>query len=107
MTTYVNSYKSVDWGNVSNMGDLVSRANESAGGNLWSAILILIFLTLFITLTTIVGSWEVAILVSAFIGLIAGVFLLYMGLTSLTIVGIFIGIIVAMIMYIMWSNRYD
>lgn len=107
MTTYVNSYQNVSWDNMSNFGDFVNNTNSSAGGNLFSGILMLVFFVLFITLTALVGSWEVAILSSAFISMIIAILLLYMGLTSMTFVGIFVGIIIATIMYIIWSNKYD
>jgi hypothetical protein len=92
---------------MSNFGDFVSNANQSGGGNLFTGILMLVFFVLSLTLTALVGSWEVAILASAFISMVIAILLLYMGLTSMTFVGIFVGIIIATIMYLIWSNKYD
>lgn len=102
----VNSYIPINWENITNVGDFLIRANQTTGSYLFTMIDFLVVFIIFITLAIGFG-WESALITSAFIGLMLSILFLYMDLVSFPIVGIFVGLIIIMIMYIIWSNRYD
>lgn len=105
MTT-INSYHFVNWSNMTTFGDFIHNANASAGNWLFSIIDFLVFLVLFVSLAGAFG-WESALLSSGFIAVILSLLFVYMGVMSWTIAGIFVGGLLLMIMYVIWSNRYD
>lgn len=102
--TNVSSYIETNISNISSFNDLVSAINNSGGGYLFLTIDLIVFLVLFISLSGTFG-WEAGLLTSAFVSMILSLLFLYMGVVGLWIVGIFIGLILITIMYIMWSNR--
>lgn len=91
------------WNNVSDVGDLLAVANTTTGGVFWSGILTMIVLVLFMSLLAF-GA-ETALLVSLFIGLMIGTFLLYMGLVSTLVVGVIVGLLFFSILYLMYTSR--
>ena len=101
-----SAYQNVSsWGN-SSFDGFIQLANASGGGWLFTMIDFLVFVVLFITLTTQFG-WESAIMSSGFIAMILTILFVYMGVMNMTIAGIFVGGLVAIIIYIMWSNKWD
>jgi hypothetical protein len=95
-----------NWTNINNASGILAEANTQTGGYFWVAINFMIFMVIFITLSGTAG-WEAAILSGGFIGLLISIFLVYLGLQSVNILGMYVGILVVIIIYIMWSNRYD
>lgn len=106
--TVTHAYNTVNWSNMTTFSDFLSRANESAGNMLFTAIDVLVFLVLFVTLAMMpqVG-WEGAILSAGFVGIILSLLFVYMGVMNFTIAGIFVGAILVAMIYVIWSNRYD
>lgn len=103
MTT-INSYQNVSWQNMSSFDDFIHNANQSAGNYLFAGIDLLVFFILFISLAGVYG-WEVAIMSAGFVGIVLSLLFVYAGVLSYTFAGIFVGVIIAMIMYTIWSNR--
>ena len=95
-----------DWSNVTTPEEFLAMPNTSTGGWFWTGIDLMIFLILFITLAGAFG-WEAGILSAGFIGIIMTLLLAYMNLVSFSTAGWFIGIVVIIMIYILWSNRYD
>jgi hypothetical protein len=102
----VNSYQNVNWSHMDNFNDLLQNANQSGAGWLFAGIDFLVFAVLFITLSVGFG-WEVALMSSGFITIILSLLFAYMGVLSWTYTGISIGLILVMIMYVIWSNKWD
>jgi len=95
-----------NWTGVDTPAEFIAMPNTATGGYFWMGIDIMVFLIIFITLATQFG-WEAGILSASFVGLLMSIFLVYMGLLSFWVVGIFIALIVMTFIYIIWSNRYD
>ena len=100
----VSSFQNVNWSNMSTFDQFIQNANQSGAGFLFAGIDILVFLVLLITLTVTFG-WEAGMLSAGFIGLILTLLFAYMGVLAWSFVGIFTGVIVIMIAYIVWSSR--
>lgn len=94
------------WNNVTTANDFLKMPNQSTGGYFWMGMDIMIFLVLFITLAG-TFAWEGAIMSAGFIGLLISIFLVYLGLASFWIVGMFMAIILLVFIYIIWGNKYD
>lgn len=92
----------INWSNVSDLMDVPALANQSTGGTFWVGILYMIWIIILLTL--IYWGWEIAILSASFIGLILGLLLVYADLIGFRYVSVFIGIILIMFLYIMWSS---
>jgi len=95
-----------NWSGVDTPEEFLAMPNASTSGWFWTGMDIMVFLVLFISLASNFG-WEAGILSAGFIGLLMSIFLLYMNLISLWIVGFFIALILIVFIYIIWSNRYD
>lgn len=95
-----------DWSNVTTPEEFLKMPNTSTSGWFWTGIDIMIFLVLLITMAG-VFNWEVAILGAGFIGIIMSLLLAYLHLVSFWVVGWFVGLVIIMMIYIIWSNRYD
>jgi hypothetical protein len=95
-----------DWTNVTTPEQFLKMPNESTGGWFWAGIDFMVFVIIFITLTGTFG-WEAGILAGGFIGILMTVFLAYMDLVSFSFAGYFVAIVSIIIIYIIWSNRYD
>jgi len=102
--TITTAHNPVNMSAVNTFGDMIQAMNNSAGGLLFFVINLLVFFVLWISLAGSYG-WEASLLASAFVGLILSLLFLYMEVLSLTYVSIFVGLIVIMIMYVMWSSR--
>ena len=105
MTT-TTGYIATNLSNMSSFSGILQSANQSAGDYLFTAIDILVFLVLLITLA---GSFpiEVAIMSAGFVGIILSLLFVYMGVMAWTTAGVFVGIIVASMLYVTWSNKSE
>lgn len=92
----------INWTNVTTWTDILKTANTNSSGWFWVFILYGIF---FIALL-LMSSWgfETALLASSFIGFVLGLFFAYMGLIAWTWVLVFVGLILVMILYVVWTN---
>jgi|GEM_PF-4371415 len=104
--TVINSSLGVNMNSINTFDSFIKFANSSANDLLFTMIDFMVFFVLFISLTGVFG-WEVALLSSGFIGLVLSILLLYAGLTNIWSVSIFVGILIIMFFYIIWSNKYD
>ena len=96
---------SANWTNVTTVGSFLGVANTNTGGWFWTGMIWLVFIIVLMTLLSF--GFEVAILAAAFITLIAGLMLLYLDLISLWTVGTFVGIILSMFLYLIWSSSRE
>ena len=90
--------------NMTGIADILREANTQTSGWFWTGINLLIFLVLFITLTTGFG-WEAALLSAGFVSLILSIFLMYMELQSMWFTGIIAALILIVFIVTMWSRR--
>ena len=95
-----------NWSGVDTPEEFLAMPNASTSGYFWTGMDLMVFLILFITLAGPFG-WEGALLSAGFIGLLMSIFLVYLGLVAWWVVGAFIGMLLLMFIYIIWSNRYD
>ena len=100
-----NSYQNISWDTMTNFSSFLSNANQSASGLLFTGIDIIIFLVLLLSIVGQGFTWEVGLMVSGFICMILSVLFVYMGVMSMMIAGFFVGAIIVMIMFIVWSGR--
>lgn len=102
----ISSYHQINITNSTGFKEILTMPNTITNGWFWSGINLMIFFIAFITIAMGFG-WEAGLLVASFLGMIVSLFLLYLGLASLWMVGIYLGFILLMIIYIMWNNKYD
>lgn len=95
-----------NWSAVNSTADMLVLANNNAGGFFWSAMIYMLFGIMLITLTGSFG-WEAGLLASAFFGLVLSIMGLYLGLVGIATIGTFVAMIILMIIYITWANKYD
>ena len=95
-----------NWTGVDTPEEFLAMPNTATGGYFWMGMDLMVFLIIFITLAGQFG-WEAGLLSASFIGILMSLFLVYLGLLSLWVLGVFIALIIIMFIYIMWSNRYD
>jgi len=93
----------INWSNITDFGQIPAAANTASGGSFWVGMLYMVWII--ILLLTIGYGFEVAIVVSSFIGLVLGLLLTYAGLIAWQWVLTFVGILVFMFLYIIWSSR--
>lgn len=96
-----------NFSNVTTFTGFLAEANVQTSGWFWSGINIMIFLVLFITIASSPAGWEAGLFSAGFVTIILSVFLTYLGLQSMWITGVMIGLILLLFIYISWSNRYD
>ncbi len=92
----------VNWTNVTDFADFPSLANDASGGTFWAGILQMVWVV--ILLLGMGYGLEIALLFSAFIGLILALFLAYSGLVAFGFVVQFAAIILVTILYIIYSS---
>jgi len=95
----------INWTNVTTTGDFLRAPNEASGGSFWATTLYLFWIVLLIVFLPF--GWEVALLFSAFLALIASILMVYGGLISFTHLLFFVGLIIFWILYIIWSTNKD
>ena len=96
-----------NWTAVNDMGDLLNVANAQTGSWFWTAMNVMITLIILITLTTGTGSWIAGAMTALFIGMLIQVFMAYLGIGAWLTVGAYLGGLLGIIIYMMWSNKYD
>jgi len=93
----------MNWTTITDPAQLLAVPNQQTGGWFWQAMLITLFIIVFITL--IRYGWQVSALTAAFVGLVSSIFLYYGGLVSFGwSVLLFIAIILILVPIIYWSS---
>ena len=95
----------VNWSAVTSASDLLALPNQNTGGGFWLGMLFMVFFILILLFANF--GVEIAIVTSAFICLIMGIFLVYMNLMAWSYCLIFAGIIALAILYIMWTKKAE
>lgn len=88
----------INWTNVTSFEQLPALANQATGGGFWVGMLFMMFVVLLLILSF--WGFETALIVSAFLGFLLALGLVYAGLISWTYTLVFVGIILVMILYI-------
>jgi len=89
--------------NVTSWNGLLRVANDNTSGFFWTGILYMLFIVA--TLLFAPFNFEVGLLAGAFLGLMSGIFLSYMGLVDWKNVLVFVALILFEIIYIQWKQR--
>ena len=90
--------------NMTGVQELLNIPNQQTGGYwFWLGMLILIFAVLLVNL--IGFGFESAMITSAFVCLIAGLFLVYLELLSWQWLMLFLGTILLILFYVVWNNK--
>jgi hypothetical protein len=92
-----------NWTNITQPADFLAAANTSTGGLFWTSIYITFLIILFLSL--IVFGIEIAVLVTFFIGMVVGIFFIYLNLIYSWVLGAVIGCLIFFIIYFMWSSN--
>jgi len=95
-----------NFSNMTNPVQWLAAANTHSNGQFWPWSLFMFVIILGIALMPTSGA-EVAALVALFAGLMIGVFLYYMGLVGLGTVGIIVGALLFLIIYMMATSRQN
>lgn len=95
----------VNWSSILTPADLLAVPNTNSSGSFWAVTLYMIWVVLLLVFSQF--NIEVSILASTFIALIASIFLIYAGLIAWQNVLFFIGLLIFMILYIVWSSNKD
>lgn len=90
------------WVNVQNLTSVLEMPNTNTGGWFWTGMAYMIVMVL--TLAMIQFGIEAALLTSLFIGILIMMLLVYMGLATMTSLGILVGIEILLVIYLMWSS---
>jgi len=101
MTNFTNITNSFE--NVTSLKGLLGVANTNTGGFAWTGLMFMMQIIIFFALLPF--GFIPSILASAFIGLIAGLFLVYLELMDWSWLMVFLGQILFTIMYITWQER--
>jgi flagellar biosynthesis protein FliP len=88
--------------NMSDFSQLPAMANEATGNSFWASMVWMVFVVLLLLL--IGYGFEIALLISSFACLIIAMLLAYSGLVAWANVLIFVGIILIMFIYIMYTS---
>jgi len=92
----------INFSNVTTAADYLNLPNNSTGGWFWAGML---FMLVIVSMISMIGfGIEVALLVSLFLGIILGTFLVYAGLMSMTWLGAMIAAELALIIYVIVMN---
>lgn len=92
----------INWSNVSNFNDVLVAANTQSSGAFWTSILYMVVFVAFLAM--IPFGFETAAIASLFLGIMLGVFMLYLGLTSMLWVGVLVGFEIFIFIYIGWAS---
>jgi len=88
---------------VNNLTGFMNIANENTGGYFWMGILFTFMCVIFMSL--IGFGVEIALLAASFVGLLAGILLVYMGLVSVTWLFMIVGILIGTLLWIIYGKR--
>ena len=92
----------VNWTNITNPAQFLATPNTNTGGYFWTTMLFT--LVIILTLSFIQFGIEIALLVALFIGILAGIFLFYLGLVSVTWLGMLVGFELFLVIYVIAMN---
>ena len=99
----VNATVTNHFENATNLKELLAIPNATTGGFFWVGML---FMEVIVIMISFLGfGFEVAIMTASFVGLISGLFLLYLGLISWSWLLFFLGMILFMIFYMVWQKK--
>lgn len=90
----------INWSNVTDLSQLPSLANSASHDTFWSGMLVMMWVILFFMFTFF--GWEVALVVSAFVGLSLSLPMAYTDLVSWNFVLVFAALLLTMFIYIVW-----
>jgi hypothetical protein len=93
----------VNWSNITTWTEVLQTANTNSGSWFWTLILYGIWIVVLLLFST--WGFEVAMLGASFLALILGLFLVYAGLVAWTWLLTFVGLILIMFLYIVWSKK--
>jgi len=93
----------VNWSAVTTPTQLMNLPNENTGGSYWISILYMLWVILMLVFARF--GFEIAILSSSFLCLVMGIFLAYAGLIAFEWCLFFLGVILFMFLYIVWSSN--
>lgn len=92
----------INWSNVTDFSNFPEQANVVSGGSFWVGMLYMMWVILIILFSYY--GFEVAIVTASFLALMLGLPLVYFGLVAFHWIGVFIGILLIMFLYIIWSS---
>jgi len=98
MVNVTNHFK-----NATNLKDLLAIPNATTGGFFWLGMLGMMWAIMVIAFMPF--GIEVAAITASFVMLVAGLFLVYLGLVSWTWLMTFLGIILFLIFYMVWQKN--
>jgi len=96
---------SINWSNITDFGNLPQAANTASDCSFCVGMLYMVWII--IILLTLSYGFEVAILTSCFASLIIGLLMVYAGLVAWQWVITFVGIMLFMFLYIIWSTSKE
>ena len=89
-------------GNLTDLGHIAQLANQTTGNTFWTGMYWMV-LIIILVITSSFG-FEIAVILTFFIGLVGGIFMLYLEwITPLTL-GVTEGILVFAVIYLLWSS---
>lgn len=92
----------INWSNITDLGQLPAAANTASDGSFWVGMLYMIWVILI--LMFVYFGWEVAIITASFLCLIISLLLVYAGLIAWTYCLTFVGVLLVMFLYIIWTS---
>ena len=95
----------INWANTTTPAQLLASPNYNTGGWFWLGMLFMVFFVMILLFMK--RGINVALMTSAFVCLILGIFLTYMNVLDFSYVLVFAGIIVINIIYIMWGKKAE
>lgn len=99
-----------NWTNVTTIYDIMNIPNQYVSAwiiNFWSGMLMMVFLVMLLTMIYMGTNVEIALLSSGFVCLILALILVFMTLINWAFVLFFIGTLVMLMIYIIWSSNRD
>lgn len=93
----------INWSNITDFDQIPSAANTASNGSFWVGMLYMIWIILILVLISF--GFEVAILAASFVALIIAFLLVYAGLIAWYWAVTFVGILLTMFLYIIWSGN--
>lgn len=92
----------INWTNITSPERLLAVPNQTTSGGFWTGITFMIWIVL--TLIFLGFNFEIALLTSSFIALVASILLAYAGLVAWWVVLFYSAFVLFMILYIVYSN---
>lgn len=93
----------INWSNITDFAQIPGAANTASDGSFWVGMLYMVWVILILLLLAF--GWEVALVVASFVGLILAVLLVYAELIAWEWATTFVGILLFMFLYIIWSSK--